>query len=53
MEPVLPLTATEQDGGRPPRPQSAKLDLSRLDPPEALEEYSLEEITIDGICGVY
>lgn len=30
-----------------------KLDLSHLSPPLKLEEVVLEEITIDGICGVY
>lgn len=30
-----------------------RLDLSRLDPPADLEESSIEEMTIDGICGVY
>ncbi len=35
----------------PGRPR--KLDLSRMSPPENLEETRLEEITIDGICGVY
>lgn len=30
-----------------------KLDLSRLEPPADLEECSIEEMTIDGICGVY
>ena len=30
-----------------------KLDLSRMSAPENLEEVRLEELTIDGICGVY
>ena len=30
-----------------------KLDLSHLPAPENLSETSVEEITIDGICGVY
>lgn len=30
-----------------------KLDLSRIDPPENLEELRVEELSIDGICGVY
>ena len=37
----------------PPRQPAPKLDLSKLDPPADLEEVSIEEITIDGICGVY
>ncbi len=32
------------------RPQ---LDLSRIAPPENLESVQIEELTIDGICGVY
>ena len=38
------------------KPASAgkrRLDLSRLDPPADLDEASIEEMTIDGICGVY
>ena len=34
-------------------PPPKKLDLSRMSPPDNLEEARLEEITIDGICGVY
>ena len=30
-----------------------KLDLSQLPAPENLSETTVEEITIDGICGVY
>lgn len=30
-----------------------KLDLTGLEPPTDLEECSIEEMTIDGICGVY
>ena len=30
-----------------------KLDLSGLEPPADLSESSIEEVTIDGICGVY
>ena len=33
--------------------QPERLDLSRLSPPEDLEKLKLEEMTIDGICGVY
>ncbi len=33
--------------------QAEKLDLSQLSPPKPLEELRLEEVTIDGICGVY
>jgi len=29
------------------------IDLEGLEPPKALEEVRIEEITIDGICGVY
>lgn len=34
-------------------PEVKKLDLSKLSPPDKLEGARLEEITIDGICGVY
>ncbi len=47
---------TEADAPRPPVAEDAAVppvDLSRLAPPENLEGYRLEEITIDGICGVY
>ena len=33
--------------------EPGKLDLSRVAPPANLESFELEEITIDGICGVY
>lgn len=33
--------------------QPARLDLSHMAPPEDLDEVRLEELTIDGICGVY
>jgi mycofactocin precursor len=34
-------------------PAAPRLDLSRLEPPRRLAEARLEEVTIDGICGVY
>jgi mycofactocin precursor len=34
-------------------PVPQPLDLSRLEPPRKLAEARLEEVTIDGICGVY
>ena len=34
-------------------PARKKLDLSRVSPPESLEAVRIEELTIDGICGVY
>ena len=49
----------------PPRPEGEvrspdrtarrrpRLDLSRIAPPENLESVQIEELTIDGICGVY
>jgi mycofactocin precursor len=40
--------AGESQPGQPPR-----LDLSRMEPPRRLAEARLEEVTIDGICGVY
>ena len=30
-----------------------RLDLSALEPPRQLDELRLEDVTIDGICGVY
>jgi mycofactocin precursor len=41
-----------------PEPPSAqakrrKLDLTRIAPPENLETVRVEELSIDGICGVY
>jgi mycofactocin precursor len=43
---------------RPAAPHAAPLtapmlDLSRMEPPRRLAEARLEEVTIDGICGVY
>lgn len=52
MEPLH--TPPEAPPEANPAPEAKpKLDLSRLDPPAHLEEVSVEEITIDGICGVY
>ncbi|MDH4248048.1 MAG: mycofactocin precursor MftA [Deltaproteobacteria bacterium] len=31
----------------------ALLDLSGMEPPRSLDQVRLEELTIDGICGVY
>lgn len=51
--------AQENDGAREhPAPSRQgktrrKLDLSGLEAPADLEESSIEEMTIDGICGVY
>ncbi|MBI4083946.1 MAG: mycofactocin precursor [Candidatus Lambdaproteobacteria bacterium] len=45
--PPPPAAAAPLPSGRPP------LDLSRLPAPRALEVFSLEETSIDGICGVY
>lgn len=42
-----------QNGETPAATARPKLDLSRLEAPAALEECSVEEMTIDGICGVY
>ena len=38
---------------QPGLPARKKLDLSRVSPPESLEAVRIEELTIDGICGVY
>ena len=34
-------------------PAAPQLDLSRMEPPKKLATARLEEMTIDGICGVY
>ena len=34
-------------------PEPRKLDLSGMAPPMKLSEARLEDLTIDGICGVY
>lgn len=34
-------------------PEAPRLDLTGMSEPENLEEVRLEELTIDGICGVY
>ena len=33
--------------------QKPLVNLDGLEPPESLEEVRIEEMTIDGICGVY
>ncbi len=53
-----PLTGTESGSNEegalaPAAVERPILDLSRLEPPAHLEECCVEEITIDGICGVY
>ena len=45
--------AENQINETPPSAGKRRLDLSRLDPPADLDEASIEEMTIDGICGVY
>lgn len=51
--PHPPPVETPPAGGETAPAQKPKLDLSRLGKPERLEEVTLEDITIDGICGVY
>lgn len=55
MEPSsLDTTKTQQPpDGKGDSTQAGTLDLSNLAPPQPLEELRLEEVTIDGICGVY
>ena len=50
-----PKQETETPPGAPAPGETAegKLDLSGLEPPADLSESSIEEVTIDGICGVY
>lgn len=45
--------AEKTSSANAPQSTRRKLDLSRLEPPAHLEESSIEEMTIDGICGVY
>ena len=47
--PSGPSTAEAPAAGAP----AVVLDISRLEPPRDLEQVRLEELTIDGICGVY
>jgi mycofactocin precursor len=47
------VAAENQTSETPAAAGKRRLDLSRLDPPADLEESSIEEMTIDGICGVY
>ena len=49
-------TAPEAHSTRPtstPEAPAERLDLSHMEPPKRLAEARLEEVTIDGICGVY
>jgi mycofactocin precursor len=46
-------TAARADSPPQTPPAAPRLDLSRLEPPRRLAEARLEEVTIDGICGVY
>ena len=55
-EPVFahqPTPPSAAEPAPPLNPARKKLDLSRVSPPEALEAVRIEELTIDGICGVY
>ena len=57
-EPPRPEGAVQTaEGAVQPPAQTARrrpqLDLSRIAPPENLESVQVEELTIDGICGVY
>jgi len=47
-----PHLAAEQALAEAAQP-GTRLDLSRMEPPRRLAEARLEEVTIDGICGVY
>ena len=47
------VAAENQINEKPASAGKRRLDLSRLDPPADLDEASIEEMTIDGICGVY
>lgn len=60
MEPTVLRPAPEPAAPEPASPEAQpaataapKLDLSRMEPPKRLAEARLEEVTIDGICGVY
>ncbi len=52
MEPTATATPTAEPAADTPQ-EGAPLDLSHLEPPRDLEQVRLEEVTIDGICGVY
>lgn len=57
IEPVH-APQTQQEPAQTVAPQALpparkKLDLSRVSPPEQLGAVRIEELTIDGICGVY
>lgn len=52
--PAPARTDAQADAATQPAQEGApRLDLSRMEPPRRLEEARLEEVTIDGICGVY
>ena len=51
---AAPLAGAAEPGTPPSVPSKPrKLDLSRIAPPENLESIRVEELSIDGICGVY
>ena len=52
------MSAQPQSATAPQAPAKAEippgiLDFSRMEAPRNLEQVRLEELTIDGICGVY
>jgi len=48
-----PFGTVKQPAGENTRAAEALLDLSGMEPPRSLDQVRLEELTIDGICGVY
>jgi mycofactocin precursor len=50
---AAPTSAPEPRPGGASAPAAPLLDLSHMEPPRRLKEARLEEVTIDGICGVY
>ncbi len=53
LSPAQPADSRAEGAAAPVPSEPPKLDLSRLDPPADLDDVCVEEITIDGICGVY
>ena len=54
LEGLRPVDARRRPFAPGAAPEAArKLDLRGMEPPAKLSEVRLEDLTIDGICGVY
>lgn len=53
LTPQAPVPEAQSARPAAPEAPAERLDLSRMEPPKRLAEARLEEVTIDGICGVY